>query len=340
MENRSGFNSKQRNKLLEMRLNNSITYEDSLELLDITPNMFSRNIRNAIEDIAQNNPENEIVKNMRKFDDARRSKDREFDWKENKYCSLFKMNYETIKENYRKVLKEGARFSDGVLMNADNSYNLMKIAFDNYFGKFCGEPRETQTNMLRTRVKRTYNGADNQNIEKFMKQTKLESLAHCHPGIEANSRGRLLLWFDSEISKEYQQPRWFDLSIFPHEHIWDYMKVWNDDEIVFTAMLHQLEETIDGFRNAPRNKQLLLIEPFICPKTAKTGKYCKIWENGAGRVLSKRFDTIAEGMHFFDERYSTVRSQSPYFSKNEPIYLEKDPNSMSDRLRVVQAQPL
>jgi len=329
----------QRSELLNRRLSNEISYEDSIEIYNLRPRQYPINIRMAVEYLMESGAKNKVIDDMLVFDSARAGR-RFGDISENNvFCSLFDMSEKTIKESYLRVLAGAPKLIPGLQISPKNCYILLKVAFNQVFPNFCEMPRGGQIDLIDSKIKATYDNSSSNGIERWLSRHKLAGFVNQGPYSSDRSPYQLLRWFDNKLSKEKNHPSWFDLTEKQHLHFWEFSHDWSNDGAIYLAIKHCLEEKIPTFKDSSRETQLKLIEEYIFSKGYNMKKRSRKFfeECGLGGMLKQKFKYAVNAIEFFDKKYSEEKCQTSYFDKKEAIYLEREKyDKTSDRLKAVE----
>lgn len=327
--------------MLSRRINNELSYENAVQVYNLSPKQYHINIRKGLEDIYLSGDKRKVIDDMLVFDNARKNRDFGKISEVNSFCSLFDMSENTIRESYLNLLKGAPKLIPGLQISPKNCYTLLKIVFNHVFPNFYGMAREEQIETIDSQIKATYVGSSNNGIERWLSRHKLAGFINQGPYSSDRSPYKLLRWFDDKFSKEKNQSSWFDLNESQHLHFWEFSRDWSNDREVYLAIKHCLEEKIPEFKNSSREGQLKLIESYIFSKGINMKKRSRKFfeECGLAGMLRQKFKYAVNAIEFFDKIYSDEKRQFSYFDKTEKIYLEREKyDNTSDRLRAVETQ--
>ncbi len=329
--------------LIHARLENRLTYEEALQTLDIKPNTYflriSRGINDLIPEMHQNKFIKQLVNDKAKFE---RNLSREKDEKiipiteDNLYSKLFEMNQETIEFYYLLKIEDKKTFPNGTFLSPKNFYYLIKSAFEHNLQGFKDANRDEQIKLIK------------ENIIKYESQKQIGAIEWFHdkglrgltsaknsPFRKQESLISILEWFDEQYSKQKNQKSWFDLKEEKHLHFWDFHErgIWDDEERVYTALKHFLEENMEEFKQSNREEQIEIIRKNIIEyesgKDSNNGAQQWFYDAGMEQIITKGKPFKKEGsrgspnkvLKWFDERYSKERKQASWFDLTQKEHL-------------------
>lgn len=340
---RKSLTLEQRSEMLCKRINNELSYEESIQVYNLSPHQYQSNIRKAVEELCESGKKNKVIDDMLVFDNARKNRDFGNILEDNSFCSLFEMSEETISQSYLNLLNGSPKLNPGLQISPKNCYVLLKVVFNHIFPGFCNMSRDEQIKIVDSNVKATYDSSNgNGGIERWLSSHRLAGFINQGPYSSDRSPYQLIRWFDDKLSKEKNQLSWFDLTEIKHLHPWEFKRDWSDDNLTYMAIKHCIEENIPHFKESSRDEQVKLIEKNIFSKGRGIRRSRKFFDDcGLSGMVRQKFKYSVNVIEFFDKRYSEERGQSSYFDKKEQFYLEREKcDKNSDRLNAVESQGL
>lgn len=297
-------------KLLEARLSGR-SIEELCWSYNLASNGFFRAANNAVKTVdAQNIAEfSQLVQDKKEWQEKKEIPD------SNLYGRLFEYSAERISELYEMASEQ--RFPKGFLISPKNCNSLLELAFEKAMPEWKNASREEKINLIENQIV-NYHGKKRNGMFAWFEERHLKGLLLKGPFAKRASPLYILEWFDRRVEGK----SWFNLNEKVHLHSWQMETGWrSDEEKVYTAIKHTLEDSIPDFSNSSREKQIELVRDHVInyksekfPGTA--GSYQWLNDHGLWGVLhSELFDgKLTTLFKWFDRKYSSERNQLAWFA--------------------------